>query len=32
MINIMKEPSDGHKNTLKEEILQEIIEKFMERI
>jgi 5'-deoxynucleotidase YfbR-like HD superfamily hydrolase len=32
MINVTKEPSDAHKNTLKEEILQETIEKFMEKI
>jgi hypothetical protein len=32
MINDTKEPSDAHENTLKEEILQEITEKFMEKI
>jgi hypothetical protein len=32
MINYTKEPSNAHKNTLKEEILQEITEKFMEKI
>jgi hypothetical protein len=32
MINDTKEPSDAHKNTLKEEILQEITENFMENI
>jgi hypothetical protein len=33
MINATKEPSDGHKKkTLKEEILEEITEKFMEKI
>jgi hypothetical protein len=32
MINITKEPSDGPKRTLKEEILEEISEKFMEKI
>jgi hypothetical protein len=31
MINDTKEPSDAHKNNLKEEILQEITENFMER-
>jgi hypothetical protein len=30
MINYTKEPSNAHKNTLKEEILQEITENFME--
>jgi hypothetical protein len=29
MVNVTKEPSDAHKNTLKEEILQEITENFM---
>jgi hypothetical protein len=32
MINDTKEPSDPHKNTFKEEILQEITENFMEKI
>jgi uncharacterized protein (UPF0305 family) len=32
MINITKEPSDTHINTLKEEILEDITKKFMERI
>jgi hypothetical protein len=32
MINNTKEPSNAHKNTLKEEILQEITENFMEKI
>jgi hypothetical protein len=32
MINTTKEPSDAHKNTPKEEILQEITKKFMEKI
>jgi hypothetical protein len=32
MINDTKVPSDVHKNTLTEEILQEITEKFMEKI
>jgi hypothetical protein len=32
MINATKEPSDAHRNTFKEEILQEITEKFMEKI
>jgi hypothetical protein len=32
MINITKEPSDTHKNTLKKEILEEISDKFMEKI
>jgi cell division ATPase FtsA len=32
MIKNIKEPSDAHKNTLKEEILQEITENFMEKI
>jgi hypothetical protein len=29
MINVPKEPSDTHKKTLNEEILEEITEKFM---
>jgi hypothetical protein len=32
MINDTKEPSNAHKNTLKEDILQAITEKFMEMI
>jgi hypothetical protein len=32
MINATKEPSDAHKNTLKEESLQEITENFMKKI
>jgi hypothetical protein len=32
MINDTKEPSDTHKNTLKEEILQEVTENFMKKI
>jgi hypothetical protein len=32
MVNNTKEPSDAHENTLKEEILQEITENFMEKI
>jgi hypothetical protein len=32
MINDTKEPRDAHKNTLKEEILQEITENFMEKL
>jgi hypothetical protein len=32
MINVIKEPSKAHKNTLKEEILQEITKKFMGKI
>jgi hypothetical protein len=32
MINSTKEPSNAHKNILKEEILQEITENFMEKI
>jgi hypothetical protein len=32
MINDTKEPSDVQKNTLKEEILQELTENFMEKI
>jgi hypothetical protein len=32
MMNNTKEPSNAHKNTLKEEILQEITENFMEKI
>jgi hypothetical protein len=31
-INATREPSDAHKNTLKEEILYESTEKFMEKI
>jgi methionyl-tRNA synthetase len=31
-INDTKQPSDAHKNTLKEEILQDITENFMEKI
>jgi Ni,Fe-hydrogenase I large subunit len=31
-INDTKEPSDAHKNTFKEEVLQEITENFMEKI
>jgi hypothetical protein len=31
MINVTKEPRDAHKNTLKEEILQETTENFMEK-
>jgi cell division ATPase FtsA len=31
MISDTKEPSNAHKNTLKEEILQEITEDFMEK-
>jgi hypothetical protein len=31
-INDTKEPSDAHKNTLEEEILQEITENFKEKI
>jgi hypothetical protein len=31
-INVTREPSDAHKNTLKEEILYEITEKFIEKI
>jgi hypothetical protein len=31
MIHVTEEPSDAHKNTLKEEILQEITEKFKEK-
>jgi cell division ATPase FtsA len=31
-INDTKEPSNAHKNTLKEEILKEITENFMEKI
>jgi hypothetical protein len=31
MINVTKEPRDTHKNTLKEEISQQITEKFMEK-
>jgi hypothetical protein len=32
IINNTKEPRNAHKNTLKEEILQEITENFMEKI
>jgi hypothetical protein len=32
MINVTKEPGDAHKKTLKEDILEEITEKFMEKI
>jgi hypothetical protein len=32
MINDTKEPNNTHKNSLKEEILQEISENFMEKI
>jgi cell division ATPase FtsA len=32
MTNVTKDLSDAHKNILKEEILQEITEKFMEKI
>jgi hypothetical protein len=32
MINDTKEPSIAHKNTLKEDILQEITENFMKKI
>jgi hypothetical protein len=32
MINNTKKPSNAHKSTLKEEILQEITENFMEKI
>jgi cell division ATPase FtsA len=32
MTNNTKDLSDAHKNTLKEEILQEITENFMEKI
>jgi hypothetical protein len=32
MLNNIKEPSDVHKNILKEEILQEITKNFMEEI
>jgi hypothetical protein len=31
MINVTKEPSDAHIKTLKEEILEDITEKFMEK-
>jgi hypothetical protein len=31
MVSDNKEPSNAHKNTLKEEILQEITESFMEK-
>jgi hypothetical protein len=32
MINFTKEPSNAHKKTLKEDILQETTERFMEKI
>jgi hypothetical protein len=32
MINVTKEHSDGHKKTLKQEIWEELSEKFMEKI
>jgi hypothetical protein len=32
MIKVTKDPSNAHKNTPKEEIFQEITEKFMEKI
>jgi hypothetical protein len=32
MINVIKEPSDTHIKTIKEEILENITEKFMEKI
>jgi hypothetical protein len=32
IINVTKEPSDSHIKTLKEEILEDIHEKFMEKI
>jgi hypothetical protein len=32
MINNTNKPSDAHKNTLKEDILQEITENFMKKI
>jgi hypothetical protein len=32
MINNTKETSDAHKNTIKEEILQEITENFLKKI
>jgi hypothetical protein len=32
MISVTKESSDAHKKNLKEEILKEITEKFMEKI
>jgi hypothetical protein len=32
MINVTKEPSDTHKKTLKEEVLEVTTEKFMEKI
>jgi hypothetical protein len=32
MINVTKEPSDAHKKTLKEVVLEEISEKFLEKI
>jgi hypothetical protein len=32
MINVTKEPSDTHKNSLKEVIMEEVTKKFMEKI
>jgi hypothetical protein len=32
IINVTKEPSDNHIKTFKEEILEDITEKFMEKI
>jgi hypothetical protein len=32
MINVIKEPSENHIKTLKEEILEDMIEKFMEKL
>jgi hypothetical protein len=32
IINVTKEPRDAHKKTLKEEIMEETTEKFMEKI
>jgi tRNA A37 threonylcarbamoyltransferase TsaD len=32
MINVTKKPSNAHQNTLKEQTLQEITKKFMEKI
>jgi hypothetical protein len=32
MINITEEPSDTHIKTIKEEILEDITEKFMEKV
>jgi hypothetical protein len=32
MVNVTKEPSDAHKKPLKDEIYEEITEKFMEKI